>query len=766
MVINKTTKRTIHILIGIIIGFILTTKLRTINYETFKHDLFQQLCYGRLSNQATISNRLEDSFSDVENTLKSIRNQLINATNHSRRHLLLVGVMTAKQFIDSRALSIWKTWARDLDGHVVFFSSSGSRSLDKIPIVALPGVDDSYPPQKKSFLMFKFMNDFFGDRYHFFMRADDDVFVNVGKMKEFLHKLNSTNRIFIGQTGVGNKDEFGQLNLNLHDNFCMGGPGIIMSYTTLSNLASNVEHCLQNLYSTHEDVEIGRCVRKFARTSCTWSYDMQDLFYHNLTIQKSILSDVYPAKQLYKSITIHPIKDPVAMGKLYIYLKTIENQNIRFKISKTYRKIQHHMNRLTTFDLERLIPLFDFDNRTQFNQFISKVKQNGKLGLDLSLDSINQFTSNETWKFFAQKMYSELSANPKRHIDPSIVQSFNINIQRIMELVNCQSVRKGRILDYNSLVYGYVKFDNQIGVQYILDLTMIYRKFQGKRVTIPIRRHAHALQTFSETLIRYTHPNDIDRKMVNVVVSLLGRMEIFKRFVENFRQVFALDPHLSLSIMLFADNNQTKQFEFHKIISEDLIKHHPQLTVNVVEIGGAFSRGVAFQRSLQLFSDDALLFFLDVDMHFRADVFKRVRRNTIKDEQVYFPIVFSQYSNQLSETLSSTNGQLYIDELDGYWRQFGFGIVALYKSDLISVGGYDININGWGMEDVNLYDRFVVSNRTIFRTADPGLIHIYHDIHCDSTLSSIQYEMCLGTKLSSFDSTIEISRLIKTHNLL
>lgn len=127
MVINKTTKRTIHILIGIIIGFILTTKLRTINYETFKHDLFQQLCYGRLSNQATISNRLEDSFSDVENTLKSIRNQLINATNHSRRHLLLVGVMTAKQFIDSRALSIWKTWARDLDGHVVFFSSSGSR---------------------------------------------------------------------------------------------------------------------------------------------------------------------------------------------------------------------------------------------------------------------------------------------------------------------------------------------------------------------------------------------------------------------------------------------------------------------------------------------------------------------------------------------------------------------------------------------------------------------------------------------------------------
>lgn len=42
----------------------------------------------------------------------------------------------------------------------------------------------------------------------------------------------------------------------------------------------------------------------------------------------------------------------------------------------------------------------------------------------------------------------------------------------------------------------------------------------------------------------------------------------------------------------------------------------------------------------------------------------------------------------------------------GYWRNFGFGIVSMYKSDLELVGGFDISIQGWGKEDVDLYIKF------------------------------------------------------------
>lgn len=543
--------------------------------------------------------------------------------------------------------------------------------------------------------MFKFMNDFFGDKYKFFMRADDDVFVNVPRMKHFLRQLNSSAALFIGQTGTGNKAESGQLHLNFNENFCMGGPGIILSHVTLSHLAHNVDKCLARLYSTHEDVEIGRCVRKYAGKSCSWSYDMQNIFYHNASIQNSILKNVYPAKELSQAITIHPLKDAKAMKSLYLHYQNVEHQELRHKVTKAKRLLNYHLDQLPFSS--QLLCLLSLHNESQLEAYREQVKEES---MEVSLDSIYSPTNSEasTWQFFAQKLYSELSANPKRHIERHILQAFHTNMQEIMRTVNRQSLRKGRILDFNSLYYGYVKFDSKVGVQYLLDLLMIYRKYQGKRMTIPIRRHAYAIQTFSETLVREL-PLDpgTDTKLVNVVVPLAGRLDTFRRFLYNFATVVQADSHLSLSVVFFPRANHSLGKGLSKEALLNLASEF-QVTLQVLEVNGTFSRGVAFQQSLPLFADDSLLFFLDVDMHFSKDVMQRVRRNTQRHKQVYFPIVFSQYSNQVSAPRLKSHLLLSISDLDGYWRQFGFGIVALYKDDLLSVGGYDVNINGWGME--------------------------------------------------------------------
>lgn len=96
------------------------------------------------------------------------------------KHFLYVGVMTAKKYLDSRAVAAYKTWASSIPGKVEFFSSHGSDSVPlpfQLPVVSLPGVDDSYPPQKKSFMMLKYMHDHYLDKYEWFMRADDDVYI-------------------------------------------------------------------------------------------------------------------------------------------------------------------------------------------------------------------------------------------------------------------------------------------------------------------------------------------------------------------------------------------------------------------------------------------------------------------------------------------------------------------------------------------------------------------------------------------------------------
>lgn len=89
----------------------------------------------------------------------------------------------------------------------------------------------------------------------------------------FFVRLTAHNKIQ-GQAGRGNSEEFGLLSLEFDENFCMGGPGIIMSRETLRRVAPHIPTCLKNLYSTHEDVEVGRCVQKFAGIPCTWNYEV------------------------------------------------------------------------------------------------------------------------------------------------------------------------------------------------------------------------------------------------------------------------------------------------------------------------------------------------------------------------------------------------------------------------------------------------------------------------------------------------------------
>lgn len=94
------------------------------------------------------------------------------------------------------------------------------------------------------------------------------------KLELFLRSLNSSKPLYLGQTGLGTTEELGKLALEPGENFCMGGPGMIFSREVLRRMAPHIGSCLREMYTTHEDVEIGRCVRRFGGTQCVWSYEV------------------------------------------------------------------------------------------------------------------------------------------------------------------------------------------------------------------------------------------------------------------------------------------------------------------------------------------------------------------------------------------------------------------------------------------------------------------------------------------------------------
>ena len=241
------------VLLGLVMGAVLPQFLK---YLSHKHSQ----CFSK---------------KNLENVLMSSGAEHFE-TKLKKKKFIFIGVMTAEKYLDSRAKAVYETWGSDLKGYgkLMFFASSQTKRSD-LPVVSLDGVDDSYPPQRKSMMMLKYMHDNYIDEYEWFVRGDDDVYIRIDKLQNFLRTLNSSDDLYIGQAGTGTKIEKESLGLGAGNNYCMGGPSVVISASALSKVTPHFEHCLNHLVTTHEDVEVGRCIKNFVGVSCTWAFEVK-----------------------------------------------------------------------------------------------------------------------------------------------------------------------------------------------------------------------------------------------------------------------------------------------------------------------------------------------------------------------------------------------------------------------------------------------------------------------------------------------------------
>lgn len=267
----------------------------------------------------------------------------------------------------------------------------------------------------------------------------------------------------------------------------------------------------------------------------------------------------------------------------------------------------------------------------------------------------------------------------------------------------------------------------------------------------------------SDTIPKISFLNDNEEtKLINIIVPLSGRYETFKRFLIIYESVaLKIDRYTRLYVILYKSDDD---YVNNKKLLDDLQIIYGIDKINYVTLIGKFSRARALETGIRLLKDTELMFFLDVDIIFTKNTLQRVRFNTVRKRRVYFPIVYSLYDHTLfNRTLPNFrdvnfNSDTIINEYSGFWRQFGFGIASIYKSDYVNIGGLNTTITGWGMEDVNFYDKIIQSELNIVRCIDPDLIHVYHPVICDNNLDIVQRNMCLGTKASTFASLYDLQR--------
>uniref|UniRef100_A0A8C5JUH4 Hexosyltransferase n=1 Tax=Jaculus jaculus TaxID=51337 RepID=A0A8C5JUH4_JACJA len=255
--------------------------------------------------------------------------------------------------------------------------------------------------------------------------------------------------------------------------------------------------------------------------------------------------------------------------------------------------------------------------------------------------------------------------------------------------------------------------------------------------------------------------------LINVIVPLARRVDKFRQFMQNFREIcIQQDGRIHLTVVYFGKEEMNEV----KGILENTSKAANFRNFTFIQLSGEFSRGKGLDVGARFWKgSNVLLFFCDVDIYFTSEFLNTCRLNTQPGKKVFYPVLFSQYNPGIiyghHDAVPPLEQQLVIKKETGFWRDFGFGMTCQYRSDFINIGGFDLDIRGWGGEDVHLYRKYLHSNLIVVRTPVRGLFHLWHEKRCVDELTPEQYKMCMQSKAMNEASHGQLGMLVFRHEI-
>jgi len=480
----------------------------------------------------------------------------------------------------------------------------------------------------------------------------------------------------------------------------MGGSGVILSQQTLTQLGPWLDHCLhREILTKHEDVELGRCILTHVHISCSHAYNSQVLFYHHYGSGYSFGYDFTPSI-VSQALIIHPIKD----------------QNTFYEIFTFYIRQKHHLQNNSS--LKILI------NRKNYVTFLSNIE------FDLVRDVHYQMIDARWNLYIEQAVRSYIKTT--RLIWHQ--RSFN------WTLIN------------GEFLFGYHRVIPSYGLELIVEVLL-----NAHSISVPstrfvaVRKRFHICQPFANKQrfdyreIINIETNETIHQLNLIVVSSNKDTELI-RFINNFEREVLNYPsrhkHFTLTILYFSQNNQILD-----LIHQLSVKYISIIRLSVIDQNQtSYNRGLGRQLASKLFTNNQLLFFLDVDLVFTGQALDNTRRLmihqlSISSCTVYFPIIFSMFSNMF---VVNDSPIIDISSNIGVFSIYGFGNVVVRKRDLDQIGGWETDNHEWGNEDVDLFQRFsdASSKCNVFRAVEPGLRHYYHKKMCNGIVNLARQKMC------------------------
>lgn len=147
-------------------------------------------------------------------------------------------------------------------------------------------------------------------------------------------------------------------------------------------------------------------------------------------------------------------------------------------------------------------------------------------------------------------------------------------------------------------------------------------------------------------------PLNTDEK-VNIILPLAGRESTFKIFLSYFEPLLVKSGNsIFLTIVYFGETLAGMMTHF-----QPFILRHKYRSYHIEHVKDRnFSRGFALDTGIRWWNkrSDPLVFLCDVDVIFNDKFLDRCKANAERKQRVYYPVVFSLYNPEVSNSLKAS----------------------------------------------------------------------------------------------------------------
>ena len=302
------------------------------------------------------------------------------------------------------------------------------------------------------------------------------------------------------------------------------------------------------------------------------------------------------------------------------------------------------------------------------------------------------------------------------------------------------------------------------GMEYILDLLLI-----DNRKRTEVFKRVHLIRPLGKVEI-VPMPYVTESMMVNIILPLHPEhVRLFEAYLasyahvcleggEDVRLIVALLYPANLVQSGFQDpfmrpknliNDYSRKYNTKGKLTWKVIKNYVS-DINVMDL------------MLAEFQTDALILMNTVNMEFANDLtsqyLNRVRMNTLKGAQVFFPMGFWQYKPNLIYNKKPYPASVELGQRLGLFSTTSFEHSSFYTSDYKTARRF---LTPGQLQTGTIFSMFVsCQNFHVFRAVEPNLKLRWMNITCLPTLTSSAYQECLSRNMVGLASQHHLALLI------